>query len=70
MLKCKKGYEIIPIRSNAGWYVGTVDKDKCPNCRISSQYAETAFKALELPLDRQTHCIENEFCNGGKGCFN
>ena len=23
-----------------------------------------------LILDRQIGCIENEFCNGGEGCFN
>lgn len=68
-MKCRKGYEVQPLKSAAGWYIGTVDEDGFPNCRISTQYAETGFKALELPLDRQTGCIENEFCNCGKGCF-
>ena len=68
-MKCKKGFEIIACRSAAGYYLGTVDEIGCPNCRISTAYAKTAEEAERLPMDRQTNCIENEFCNGGKGCF-
>lgn len=68
-MKCKKGYEVKPLRSYAGWYMGTVDEEGFPNCRISTRYADSGEKALSLPLDRQCGCIENEFCNGGKGCF-
>ena len=68
-MKCIKGYEIQACRSACGWYMGTLDEDGCPNCRISTQYANTAEDAERLVLDRQVDCIENEWCNGGRGCF-
>lgn len=67
--KCIKGYDVQVLRSACGWYLGTLDADGCPNCRISTQYAQTAEDAENLVADRQIECIENEFCNGGKGCF-
>lgn len=69
-MKCRKGYDVKPLRSGAGYYVGTLDEDGCPNCRITTQYAKTEEEAVRLPFDRQTSCIENEWCNGGRGCFN
>lgn len=69
-MKCRKGYEVRPLKSAAGWYLGTTDKDGFPNCRISTQYAKTEEDARKYLLaDRQTNCMENEFCNGGRGCF-
>lgn len=68
-MKCKKGYDVKPLKSAAGWYVGTLDHEGFPNCRISTGYAESEEAAVMLPLDRQIECIENEFCNGGRGCF-
>ena len=67
--KCIKGYEIQVLRSAAGYYIGTLDEDGLPNCRISTQYAKTAEEAKDLAPDRQFGCTENEWCNGGKGCF-
>ena len=69
MAKCKRGFEIQALSSAAGWYLGTLDEEGFPNCRISVEYAETAEKAEKLLMNRQTNCIENEFCNGGNGCF-
>ena len=68
-MKCKKGYDVKPLKSAAGYYIGTLDPEGFPNCRISSGYAESEEEAVMLPLDRQIGCIENEFCNEGKGCF-
>ena len=68
-MKCIKGYEVQPLKSGAGWYLGTLDEEGLPNCRISTRYAKTKEEAEELPADRQTNCIENEWCNGGCGCF-
>lgn len=68
-LMCKKGYPVKPCKSAAGWYMGTTDDEGYPNCRISTGYAATPELAEKLPCDRQTNCMENEFCNGGKGCF-
>ena len=67
-MKCKCGYEVQALKSAAGYYLGTLDEEGFPNCRISNGYAETAEDAEKLPMDRQT-CMENEFCNGGTGCF-
>ena len=69
-MKCKKGYEIKACSSAAGYYLGTIDEDGFPNCRISTAYAKTKEDAEKLPMDRQRFCIENEYCNGGTGCFN
>ena len=68
-MQCKKGFEIQPMRSPIGYYMGTVDEQGFPNCRVSTGYAKTQEEALMLPLDRQLGCIENEFCNEGEGCF-
>ena len=65
-MKCRKGYEIEPLKSAAGWYMGTTDKG-FPNCRISQGYAPTYEESLKLPLDRQCS-NENVFCHGGHGC--
>ena len=67
--KCIKGYEVQVLSSPAGFYLGTLDEDGLPNCRISTQYAKTREQAEDLMPDRQVGCIENEWCNGGKGCF-
>lgn len=67
-MKCIKGYEVEPQRSAAGYYMGTVDKDGFPNCRLSSSYGKTAEEAKNLVLDRQT-ADENVFCNGCGRCF-
>lgn len=64
-MKCRKGYEIEPIRSAAGWFMGTLDEFGCPNCRLTSQYAKTAEEAKKLPLDRG-YAVEIQYCCGGK----
>lgn len=66
-MKCVKGYEVEPQRSAAGYYMGTVDEEGLPNCRISSRYAKTREDAKKLPLDRQG-AEENRFCNGCGNC--
>lgn len=67
-MKCSQGYEIRPLKSAAGWYLGTTDFDGYPKCRISTQYAPTEEEAKKLFMDRQM-AAENEFCNGGCGCI-
>ena len=68
MKKCIKGYEVKVMKSPAGYYLGTCDEDGFPNCRISS-YCHTEEIASYLIPNRQTGCIENEYCNKGRGCF-
>jgi hypothetical protein len=63
--KCKKGYVVEILKTPAGYYIGTKDEEGLPNCRISG-YSENG---IGLIPDRQVGCIENEYCNGGMGCF-
>lgn len=67
-MKCIKGYEVKPLKSAAGYYLGTVDEEGFPNCRVSQKYARTKKAAESLSPNRQ-HVEENLFCNGGCGCF-
>lgn len=39
-MKCIKGYNIEPLRSAAGYYMGAMDYEEGPVCRITSRYAE------------------------------
>lgn len=66
-MKCIKGYTVEILASAAGFYCGTEDSEGFPNCRISRDYAKTKDEAKNLPLNRQTGCIKNEFCNKGRG---
>lgn len=67
-MRCKKGYEIKPCKSGAGWYMGTYNESGEPQCRLSSQYAKTEEEAWILPLDRG-YAIEIKWCNGETGCL-
>ena len=67
-MKCIKGYEVEPLRSGAGYYMGTFDPEDGPNCRLTTSYAKTPEEAKGLPLDRQI-AYENVFCNGCGNCF-
>ena len=65
--KCKRGHEIRVLKSNAGYYVGTLDEDGCPNCRLSQYYGQTKDDPI---MSEERDCIENQYCNGGQinGC--
>ncbi len=56
-MKCIKGFEL--------------DEDGYPNCRCSNYYSNIATAATELDnnswVERQ--CVENTFCNSGRGCL-
>ena len=67
---CRQGREVRVLQSN-GWYIGTTDEDG-PYCRVSGQYwpsREAAQDALGKGKFSQRDCVENNFCNGGNGCF-
>lgn len=66
MKKCRKGFNIEILRSAAGYYKGTVDEKGFLNCRLS-EYASSPEEAKILLTNRK--CIENNYCNGGKGCM-
>jgi hypothetical protein len=65
-MKCIKGYKLQVLKSPAGYYLGTVDKDGFPNCRVSIEYCKTREQAEILIPNRV--CDENLFCSNYKGC--
>lgn len=65
--KCRRGFTIISRESMTGFYLGTVDEIGLPNCRCS-KYFESK-EELESSAIRERDCIENDYCNGGQGCF-
>ena len=66
--KCVRGYEVQILKSGAGFYIGTLDEDGFPMCRMSNEYAKTHKQAIETLWADRT-CMENMFCNGGMGCM-
>lgn len=59
-MKCAAGLEVKVLKSNAGYYIGTLTKEGYPNCRLSD-YAVNKELALELPLSR-INAPENIYC--------
>ena len=68
-MKCVKGYEIQPMKSAAGWYMGTRTEEGYPQCRITTNYYRTADEALNKMRDDYRHCEENNYCSHGRVCF-
>ena len=74
-MKCVNGLDIRVLKSGAGWYIGTLDEDGCPNCRISVDYyptKESAQKDLDNRCFAFRLCGENRWCanrNGNLSCF-
>lgn len=66
--KCVRGHEIKVLKSGAGYYIGTVDAEGFPYCRISTGYSKTADGCKNLVEDR-AYAMETQFCNGGMGCL-
>ncbi len=69
MFVCKKGFEVKVLCSNFH-YIGTLDKDGTPNCRISAYYKNAELAQHDLHFQTFTHrlCCENDFCSGELGC--
>ena len=65
--KCTRGYKFKVLTTPAGIYVGTVDEDGIPNCRVTGYFSTT--KELENAPLQFRYCSENDFCHGGKGCL-
>lgn len=65
---CKKGYDVRVLSSRAGWYVGTLDEEGMPKCRISG-YSDKFMAVEEFALTRMNNCMENEWCNETGNCF-
>jgi len=68
---CIKGYEVKVLLANS-YYIGTLDHDGMPMCRISAEYFKTsaeAQKALDNNSFTRRSGVEIEFCSQGKPCF-
>lgn len=63
--KCKQGATLTIMKSNAGYYIGTEDECGLPNCRMSG-YAKNKEELKDVLL---RDCVENNYCNEGKGCI-
>ena len=62
------------LRSNAGYYIGTLDHPDGPFCRLSTQYwkdADAAVAALQGGFSRRSwqckECPNKDICEGGRG---
>ena len=68
-MKCVNGYEIKPMKSAAGWYMGTSTEEGFPQCRITTNYYETAEEAEQNMHKDYRFCEENDFCSHGMVCY-
>lgn len=67
-MKCVKNLEVKPLKSAAGWYMGTVTEEGMPNCRITTMYYNTPEEAEKSLFADYRYCSENSFCSGGRVC--
>jgi len=68
---CIQGYEV-KVLSAGGFYIGTMDEDGMPMCRLSVEYykkREDAQKALDDNSFTRRSGVEIQFCSQGKPCF-
>lgn len=68
MIKCKHGFEVTVLRSEAGYYIGTLE-DGAPSCRITGYGSEETMKAMLPRVVSEgfpfRDCYENNFCGNG-----
>ena len=70
-MTCVKGYEIKVLFSNR-YYIGTLDGDGLPMCRLSEEYYKSndaAQKALDDNSYTPRLSVENKYCSGGRSCL-
>jgi len=70
-ITCIKGYSVKVLSANS-YYIGTLDKDGMPMCRLSANYYKTredAQKALDENSFTRNNGVEIDFCSQGKPCF-
>ena len=70
IMKCVKGHTVFVLSAHM-YYIGTIDEDKLPHCRISEEYYES-YNEAEAALENHTftmrNCLENNFCRGNRAC--
>ena len=69
---CYKGHNIQVLKSEAGFYIGTLVEFGVPYCRLSSDYYQSKDKtreALDTGKIIERNAIENELYSDGKKCL-
>ena len=73
-MKCFQGLEIQVLKSAAGFYIGTLDDEGCPYCRLGMEYYYDRKSALNDLLDLKFTCrywaVEIAACCDGKCLIN
>ena len=66
--------KLLVLRSNAGYYIGTLDQSSHSFCRLSTQYwkdADAAMAALQGGFTKRfwlcDECSQKDICEGGRG---
>ena len=68
MIKCIRGHIIEILKSDCGYYVGTLDpKNGIPYCRISD-YEKEQQLIEHFNVYRMANASENIHCNGACHC--
>lgn len=68
-MKCINGFEIKPLKSAAGWYMGTTTEEGFPNCRVTANYYNTKEEAEFHMKHDYRYCEENNWCSHGLSCY-
>lgn len=67
-MKCVRGFEVKPMKSAAGWYMGTMTAEG-PQCRMTNKYYRTPEEAEKNMQKDYRYCEENNFCSKGRVCI-
>jgi hypothetical protein len=71
-MTCINGYKLEVLSSAAGYYIGTLEDNRIPMCRISAGYYksyEEVQEALEENTFTRRNSVEIAFCSKGQPCF-
>jgi hypothetical protein len=71
-MTCINGYKVQVLSSVNGYYIGTLDEERMPMCRLTADYFKSraeAQKALDENSFTRRSGVEIEFCSKGKPCL-
>jgi hypothetical protein len=73
-MKCFQGLEIEVLKSSAGFYIGTIDDEGFPYCRLGMEYYYTKLGAFNDLMNLSFTCRywadEVAACSDGKCLIN
>ena len=67
-MTCARGHEVKPMKSAAGWYMGTMTEEG-PYFRITNRYYSTKEEAEKNLIYDYRLASENMFCSNGRLCI-